>query len=199
MEKEKEKTTLEEVIREEEMLLDEENNVFGVNAISVVSNPAMEDVMLFLSKETPIELKTVDEEKQILLGAVMIPEKRILRVDEHGEKFKIWFSAETIEKVSDRFMELENQNKLTLEHKLKLKGIGVSETWIVADSDKDKSAAFGLSYPVGTWVVLMKVRDPELWDAIKETTVTGFSLEGLFKAEQTELSGLEILLKIIDG
>lgn len=61
-----------------EMLINDlEDEVF---AISVVTKPAIEENFIALS-EHEIELKTIDEDKRILIGAVLVPEKEILRVD----------------------------------------------------------------------------------------------------------------------
>lgn len=184
-----------EQIEEVEMRLDE-LGLMGVHAISVVSNPAMEAQMLKLSKDHEVKLKAVNEEKRLLMGAVMIPEKRILRKKDDGTPFYIWFSADTIEQVAQQFQKDLNQQEITLEHQKPITGVTVVETWLVSETFNDKSNAHGLTYPPGTWVVSMKVDSAEQYEQIKNSKVTGFSLEGKFQSPQ-KLSATEQLLKII--
>ena len=53
---------------------DETEGVFG---ISLVESPAMESNFIALSEQKEIQLKAIDNEKRILLGAVLIPNKPI--------------------------------------------------------------------------------------------------------------------------
>jgi len=161
-----------------EMILDDDQE-FGIQAISIVDTPAIGENFIMLSKEHKIELAKLEEE-QVLLGAALIPDQKIYRTD-GDEEYEIFFSKETIKKLSQRFLKLENQNQITLQHEGEIKGLGVRESWIVADTEKDKSAAYGLSYPVGTWMVSMHVEDSKLWESIKESDISGFSIEAMMK------------------
>ena len=75
-------------------------------------------------------------------------------------------------------------NKMTdsanIEHTNKSAKAFVSESWIVENPENDKSNELGLTYPQGTWVITMKVQDPELWGQIKQGKYKGFSIEGFF-------------------
>ena len=64
-----------------ELVLDEEKLLHGVDAISIVEHPAIEEDFITLSKDYKFEFKEVDNEKRILMGAAMIPEKPIYRRD----------------------------------------------------------------------------------------------------------------------
>ena len=55
------------------------------------------------------------------------------------------------------------------------------------DPVKDKSHFYGFNLPSGTWYVAMKVKDDNVWKMIKEKSLTGFSVEGLF-AEKSVFS-----------
>lgn len=176
-----------------ELILNEEDILAGVEAISIVESPAIEEDFIALSKQQ-IELAEVDKEKRILLGAALVPNKMIYR--RNGEKeYHVFFSKETIRKVAELFLTKGNQNKSTLEHQIQLSGLSVVESWIVEDEVHDKSRKYGLSVPVGTWVVSMKVYNDEIWqDYVKTGKVKGFSIEGYFadkvnfkEAKQTDL------------
>ena len=174
-----------------ELILDEADILAGVDAISIVEQPAIEEDFVALSKEK-VELAEVDTEKRILMGAALVPNKMIYR-RRGDEEYHIFFSKDTIRKVSELFLTKGNQNKATLEHQINLSGLSVVESWIVEDEQQDKTAKYGLNVPVGSWVVSMKVYNEEVWnDYVKTGKVKGFSIEGYFAdkvnmATQTDL------------
>lgn len=159
----------------------------GVYALSVVENPAMEDMWIALAEHPQkIELAQVNEEKRLLLGAALIPNKRIYRnID--GNEFEMFFTAETIEKLAHSFMRNQNNNNSSLEHELKLEGMSVVEAWTVENPETDKSANYGKTYPKGTWVTMMKVENEEMWGKVKNGEIKGFSIDALLGLEQVQL------------
>ena len=162
-----------------ELLLDEENEVNGIEAVSIVESPAIESDFVAL-KSHELQLAKVDEEKKILMGAALIPNKPIYRKQEETEYY-VYFSSETVRKASELFFKNGNQNNATLEHKLAINDLTVVESWIVEDKEKDKSALYGLEVPTGTWMISMKVNNDEIWnDFVKTRQVKGFSIEGYF-------------------
>ena len=163
-----------------EYFLDEDKEDSGVSAISLVDEPAILSDWIMLSK-TKVELKVVDEERRVLMGALLIPEQEIPRVDEDGKEFKIKFSRETIRKVFQKFMRKELQGNITLQHEKDITGDGfVTEIWEKEDLVHDKSVKFGFSEPVGTWYCLMKIESDEQWERAKKGEINGFSIEALF-------------------
>jgi len=176
-----------------EMLIkDLEDEVF---AISVVTKPAIEENFIALS-EHEIELKTIDEDKRILIGAVLVPEKEIARLDKDQKIYYIKFSAETIKLSSELFLMRSKQNNVTLQHNKKLDDMSVVESWIVEDSKVDKSALYGLNYPKGTWVAMMKVNNDDVWEQVKSGAIKGFSIEGKFSDNQN-LSTIEQIKELL--
>jgi len=176
-----------------EMLIkDLEDEVF---AISVVTKPAIEENFIALS-EHEIELKTIDEDKRILIGAVLVPEKEIPRLDKDQKIYYIKFSAETIKLSSELFLMRSKQNNVTLQHNKKLDDMSVVESWIVEDSKVDKSALYGLNYPKGTWVAMMKVNNDDVWEQVKSGAIKGFSIEGKFSDNQN-LSTIEQIKELL--
>jgi len=169
-----------------ELILNEEEMLSGVDAISIVSSPAIEKDFIALSAQS-VELAKVSEEKKILLGAALVPNKMIFR-KRGDEEVQVYFSKDTIRRVSELFLTKGNQNETTLEHEVKLHGLSVVESWIVEDSEKDKSAIYNMSLPVGSWVVAMKVYNDQVWnDFVKTGKVKGFSIEGYF-ADKVNMS-----------
>lgn len=176
-----------------ELILSDEE-VQGIDAISVVGSPAMESQFIMLSQEKKVSFAKIDNEKQILLGVAMIPEKKIYRVDpDTQEEFNVFFSKETIKRASELYLKKGNQSNANLEHsKLALSGT-IVESWIVEDTEKDKTALYGIDAPVGSWVVSMKIEDKEQWQLCKENG-TGFSIEGMFN-EKVILNKVDMDLK----
>ena len=161
-----------------ELLLDEENEVTGIDAVSIVENPAIESDFITLS-EQEIKLAKVDEEKKILMGAALIPNKPIFR-KQGEEMFYVFFSKETVRRASELFFMNGKQNNATLEHQMSINNLTVVESWIV-EGEQDKSRLYDLDVPVGTWMISMKVENDEIWnDYIKSGKVKGFSIEGYF-------------------
>lgn len=161
----------------------------GVYGISLVENPAMEGLFIALSKDEPIQLKTVNEEQRILMGLVLEPNKPIYR-NQNGEEFNIVFNEETIKELSYGFFKNNNHSNSTIEHDIdqNIKGVTFTESWIVENPTNDKSNNFGFSYPKGSWVAVMKVDSDEVWnDYVKSGKVQGFSIDAMLSLEEVNL------------
>ena len=161
-----------------ELILDE-NSELGIEAISVVENPAIEEDFIAL-KSQEIKLAEVDKEKRILMGALLVPNKPIYRRSGEDEYY-IYFSKDTVEKASQMYLMQGNQNNSTLEHQYELNGLSLVESWIVEDKVHDKSVKYGMDLPIGTWVGSVKVNNDKVWNEfVKTGKVKGFSIEGYF-------------------
>ena len=162
-----------------ELFIDENDEVSGIEAVSIVENPAIEEDFIAL-KNQEFKFAEVNKEKRILMGAALIPNKPIYR--KSGDKdYYIYFSRDTVRKASELFFIRGNYNKSTLEHGKALSGLVAVESWLVEDPEKDKSAAYGMSMPKGTWMLSMKVQNDDVWnDYVKTGKVKGFSIEGYF-------------------
>lgn len=184
-----------------ELFLDENDTEFGIDAISVVEHPAIESNFVTLNKQGFIELAEISKEKRLLIGAALIPDKPILRKNKKGEEFYIYFSKDTIRKSCELFAKQKYNDKATLEHAKPIDGMTVVESWIVEDKEKDKSAFYGLSLPVGTWCISMKAENDEVYNLAKEGKVKGFSIEGFFADKKKKVNDetdllLELLIQI---
>ena len=161
-----------------ELILDEDEAI-GVEAISVVENPAIESDFIALNNQE-IKLAEISKEKRLLMGALLIPKKPIYRRNGEDEYY-VFFSADTVLKASQMYLQNGNQSNSTLEHDGKLSGLTLVESWIVEDKEKDKTALYDLDVPVGTWMGSVKVENDEVWnDYVKTGKVKGFSIEGYF-------------------
>ena len=162
-----------------ELFIDENDDVSGIEAVSIVENPAIEEDFVAL-KNQEFKFAEVNKEKRILMGAALIPNKPIYRRNEDNEYY-IYFSRDTVRKASELFFIRGNHNKSTLEHQMPLEGLVAVESWIVEDKDKDKSKFYGMDMPLGTWMLSMKVLNDDVWENyVKTGKVKGFSIEGYF-------------------
>lgn len=181
MEKESKKDKLFELVLGEDEMTD------GVSTISFVEYPAIERDFMFFSKEAE-SYKFADEEKMMVTGPAMIPNQKILRLDENGDEFFVFFTADTIAKSQELFFKRAQHNNSNVEHLFAVDGVSVVESWTIADPKNDKSSAMGFSgLPTGTWMVTYKVDNQELWSGIKDGTVKGFSIEGQFIEELAKM------------
>ena len=161
-----------------ELVIDEDQEI-GIEAISVVENPAIEEDFIAL-KSQEFKLAEVDKEKRILLGALLVPNKPIYRKNGEDEYY-IYFSRETVLKASQMFLQQGKQNNSTLEHQHKIQGLSLVESWIVEDPKMDKTKLYGMELPKGTWVGAVKVNNEQIWqEFVKTGKVKGFSIEGYF-------------------
>ena len=134
-------------------------------AISLVESPAIESDFVHLAEQKEQKVFLESDEKYMVYGAALIPDKDIYR--NNGEQeFYISFTKESIEKMSQEFMKEYRQNEITLDHESMANDITVVETWIKSDMALDKSVAVGLdeTLPIGTWFVGMKVNQIDVWE-----------------------------------
>ena len=172
-----------------ELVIDENNKELAIDAVSLVEYPAIESNWIFMSKDNnKLSLAKVDEDKRLIIGAALIPNKLIYRRDDKGREYQVYFSEQTIKQASELYLMSNNQSSATYEHKEGITGVTAVESWIVSDTNNDKSNIYGLDLPKGSWVLSMKVENDEVWSKIKSQEVKGFSIEGYFLDKMATLS-----------
>jgi hypothetical protein len=181
--------------------LDENGNTkYGLQDIALVESPAYQSSFVKFD-EQKLNFAIQNEEKQIVMGAVMIPDKMIYR-EENGKPFYVVANKETIYDAAQKFNS-ENRNlnvKATHESDTNVSDVFIFESFITDENRVQKVKGFE-ELPYGTWFVTMKVNNPTVWEQVKNGEFNGFSLEALFKLKPiTTLSDDEInaLMSIID-
>lgn len=144
-------------------------------AVSLVEDPAIESNFIALSKEK--QIIQLENEKRLLVGAALIPNKPIYR-NINGKEFYISFDEATIEKLAQDFLANDYQHNITIEHQEGVDDITVVESWIKT-SENDKSVGYGLNEPIGTWFISVKVNNEEIWNKVKNGDYKGFSIEAM--------------------
>jgi hypothetical protein len=177
-----------------ELFIDDEDNS-GIEAISLVEFPAIEENFIALS-EHKIELKTMDEEKRLVIGLALVPDKKIYR-NNGGFEYNITFSKDTVRKASEKYLKSLKIHNATIEHEMEVDGVFLTESWIVEDTAKDKTALYGLNAAEGSWAVAMRVENEDVWQDVKDGKYLGFSIEGIFNENQGLKEGdLSVMSKI---
>ena len=173
-----------------ELVIDEDSQELAIDAISLVSAPAIEENWVFFGKEkNNLTFAKVDEDKRMLISPALIPDKQIFRHDPNTDSdYYVYFSKSTVRKASELYLKNNNHHKATHEHSERVSGVLTVESWIIDDPKMDKSTLYGFSLPKGAWMVMMRIDNEELWKEIKEGNLKGLSIEGYFTDKMEKMS-----------
>lgn len=182
-----------------ELFINDEDNS-GIEAISLVEFPAIEENFVALSKHK-IELKTMDDEKRLVIGLALVPDKKIYR-NNGGFEYNITFSKDTVRKAAEKYLKSLKIHNATVEHEMEVDGVYLTESWIVEDKAKDKTALYDLNAPEGAWAVAMRIENENVWNDIKAGKYLGFSIEGIFNEnegwDEQDLSVMKKINQLLD-
>jgi len=172
-----------------ELVISDDSEELAIDAISLVSSPAIEQDFVYFGKEkNNLTFAKVDEEKRMLVSPALIPNKNIFRYDPNTQaEYYVFFSPETVRKASELYLKHNNHHKATYEHQDRVSGVLTVESWI-KEGDMDKSKLYGYDLPDGTWFVKMKINNDELWNRIKDGELRGLSIEGYFTDKMETMS-----------
>ena len=171
-----------------ELVIEDESESLAIDAISLVSAPAIEENFVFMSKEkNNLTLAKVDEDKREIVSPALIPNKQIFRVDESGNDYYVFFSKSTVKRASELYLKHNNHHKATYEHSDKVAGVLAVESWI-KEGDQDKSKLYGFDLPNGSWFVKLKIENSDLWKKVKSGELVGLSIEGYFVDKMQKMS-----------
>ena len=164
-----------------ELVISDDSQELTIDAISLVSSPAIEEDFVFFGKEkNNLTFAKVDEEKRMLISPALIPNKQIFRYDPQTDTdYYVYFSKETVAQAAALYLKHNNHHKATYEHSDRVSGVLTVESWI-KEGEQDKSKLYGFDLPIGTWFVKMKIENDELWSRIKSGELKGLSIEGYF-------------------
>ena len=172
-----------------ELVIDNDSQELAIDAISLVSAPAIEQDFVYFNKaKNNLTFAKVDEDKRIIVSPALIPNKQIFRYDANSDsEYYVFFSKETVRKASELYLKHNNHHKATYEHQDRVSGVLTTESWI-KEGDMDKSKLYGFDLPNGTWFVKMKIENNDLWKKIKDGELKGLSIEGYFTDRMEAMS-----------
>ena len=175
-----------------ELIIDESNEELAIDAISLVTEPAIEQDFVYFNKaKNNLTLAKIDEEKGLLVSPALIPNKQIFRYDaDTNQEYYVYFTEATVKKASEMYLKHNNNNSATLQHENKITGVHTVESWIVQDAEMDKSRLYGYDLPKGTWFVSMRIENEEIKKQIREGVLKGLSIEGYFVDKVQKMSKL---------
>jgi len=172
-----------------ELIIQDENQELAIDAISLVTSPAIEQDFVYFGKDkNNLTFAKVDEEKRMLVSPALIPNKQIFRHDPNTDSdYYVYFSKDTVRQASELYLRHNNHHKATYQHQDRVSGVLTVESWI-KEGDQDKSKLYGFDLPNGTWFVKMKIENDELWQKIKGGELKGLSIEGYFTDKMEQMA-----------
>jgi hypothetical protein len=184
-----EETVMDNITKIVELVIADDSEELAIDAISLVTNPAIEQDFVYFGKEkNNLTFAKIDEEKRMLVSPALIPNKQIFRYDPNTDsEYYVYFSPETVRQASELYLKHNNHHKATYQHKDRVSGVLTVESWI-KEGDQDKSKLYGYDLPNGTWFVKMKINNNELWNKIKDGELKGLSIEGYFVDKMQKMS-----------
>lgn len=177
-----------------EFIIDEENDL-SLSRVSLVDQPAIGMKGLYFSAEGGQMQFFKDNEKKLVVGPAMIPDKKILRKTDDGKIYRGYFTKETIKKMVDIFnknLGKKPSGVINDEHTNRMVDAYVVGSWIIEDNMYDKSRFYGFDLPVGTWFLEVKVDDEDFWENEVKGGKYGFSIEGLMGIKPTKFEEMVI-------
>lgn len=160
---------------------DEDDFESGINFIAITETPAIEKNSMRFTEQELLKLIFTDEDKMIIAGPAIIPDKKIYRRIEDQE-FYVVFTKEVIEKMVSKFNSESREYKFNIEHNSEEVVAGyIKGSWIIEDPKFDKAGFYGFTdLPVGTWFIEAQITDKEIWNNhVKKMDSVGWSIEGL--------------------
>jgi hypothetical protein len=170
-----------------------ENEELAIDCISLVSAPAIEENLIFMSKaKNNLTLAKIDKDKREIISPALIPDKNIYRYDaETDSDYYVYFSKDTVKNCAYSFLKNNNHHKATYQHQDRVSGVLTVESWIIEDPKMDKANLYGFKLKKGTWMVKMSITNDELWEKVKSGDIKGLSIEGYFTSRYQEMQKAE--------
>jgi len=162
-----------------ELVLDEETD--GVHMIALVDEPAINrNFIAFNDEKKPkFDFKIQDEEKRVVMGAIMVANLPIYRYNEDMGEHYVVFRPNVIEQAVLRFFKERRNDQANVMHDgIKVDGVYLYESFLI-DERKHTPQGFD-KLPNGSWFGSFKVENDDVWERVKSGEFAGFSIEGFF-------------------
>lgn len=174
----------------------------GMMKISLVDDPAVMSNFLAFDNTKKIMMYSVEsDEKRLVLGVVMRADFPIYRCDSKNGEFYIMYKAETIREMAEKYLLENRQNNVNLMHEdgTDVDGVDMVQ-YFIKDSAKGISPSGFDEITDGSLFAEFHVTNDDVWDAIKDGTYKGFSLEGVFAmSPETDTEKVDNIVDSLDG
>jgi len=145
----------------------------ATTAIALVKEPAIDELFMAFESEKEFLFKS-DNEKQIVSGPAMIPNKLIYR---NSPQCYVVYDESDIVEFAKQF--IKTGAKFNLEHNESTVEVDIFESYFLkADNE--------WNLPEGTWIVSAKIEDQLVWEDIKSGKFKGFSIQSNFEKTAIE-------------
>lgn len=163
----------------------------NIKKIAITSDPAVEgESFHYFSKEERHLYFSKPNEKRLMTGLIMRPDKDIPRIDdETKERYMVKFSKDVVREASQLYLIDNNQHNVNKEHEEDVNGMTLVQSYIIDDPNMNNAKALGFTdIQEGDWWGTFYIEDDDvLNNIIKSGMVSGFSVEGSFLTESIEL------------
>ena len=157
----------------------------GMDAVSLVHDPAVEVDFLAFAKQEPVTMQFADDEKHIITGVALLADTPIYRIAPDGTEYYVVFTKEVIKQLVEKYFKFGLTNSVNIEHNdmSYVEGVTMIESYLI-DKERGICPNEFASVPEGSWITSYKVNNVEVWDKIKSGEVKGFSIQGWFDLEE---------------
>jgi len=163
---------------------------------SLVERPAIEENFIAFNSDQDI-LYFKNEEKRMVTGPIMIPDKSIIRRSKDGY-YEVYFTRESIQDIVKLTSKSNRFNSTKTNHSSEVEGVTLVESWLVGEEGDKIYSDFGFTnsdIPAGSWVGTYFIENDEIWDKVKQGRFNGFSVEGNFiMEEQFAINDVQIVV-----
>ena len=178
----------------------------GMLRISLVDDPAVQSNFVAFSKNQrarQLMYAVQDEDKRLVLGVVMRADFPILRrqplTDDKEMEFYIIYKADTIRAMAEKYLAENRQNLVNIMHEKGSEVEGVQMVQYFIKGAGLNPEGFD-NIADGSLFAEFHVTNDEVWNAIKDGTYRGFSLEGLFDLQpETDKGFVQEVVDTLDG
>jgi len=152
----------------------------GMLKISLVDEPAvMTDFLAFDAVRRMQMYSIQDEEKRLVYGVVMRADFPIYRRDERVGEYYIVYKPETIRQMAEKYLADGFQNRVNVMHSTDVEDVQMVQ-WFIKDTAGGVNPEGFPDVADGSLFAEFHVLNDKVWDAVKDGTYKGFSLEGVF-------------------
>lgn len=178
-----------------DIILKDDND--GMLGVSLVNSPAIESNFVALEKIEDKQLFVASKEfKQVVTGALLIPDLLIFRKDQEGNPFYVRFSKDVIEQIALKFFKQKLIDKINLDHDQtkQQNDVFLFESVLISNEKQQEAYdSMGLGkLPLGTWIASFKVENKQLFQDIQSGKYKGFSIEAFLNLQPVEINQKEI-------
>lgn len=161
-----------------DLTFDENEDVLGCFKVSLVEEPATDELFLKFSEDKENKPKTLyfkDESKHIISGIAMLADAPIYR-NQDNQEFYVKFSKDTIEQMVIKFMREQRQFDISLDHSSDVQNCYLFESYLI-DKERGICPKEFSDVPDGSWFISVKIDNEDVWNKIVTDEVKGFSIE----------------------